>query len=98
MVFASSINPISSDGFRFSDPAGKVFLEAFGDTFTRLRMMPCDMLITAHPQQSDGEAKFAKLRKARHPNPYWDSKACKTYADAHEALLKQRLAREAAER
>lgn len=98
MVFASSINPISSDGFHFSSQTGKPFVDAFRGTFARLRAMPCDILLTAHPQQSGGEAKLAKLQKARFPNPYWDAKACKAYADTHEALLDKRLAREVAAR
>lgn len=94
MVFAASTNPTAPDDYRFSDPANHAVTEAFRETFRRLRAMPCDVLMTAHPQQSDGEAKLAKLLKARTPNPFLDPSACKAYADSHEALLEARMERE----
>ena len=94
VVFAASTNPISADDYRFTDPAHQAVPDAFRTTFRKLRAMPCDVLITAHPQQSGGEEKLAKLLKTRTPNPFVDANACKAYADTHEALLDARLARE----
>lgn len=94
VVFAASTNPTAPDAYRFSDPAHRLFLAAYDSTFRRLRSMTCDVLITAHPQQSGGDKKLAKLLKRRDPNPYYDPKACQTYADTHEALLKARLDKE----
>ncbi|MBT2186971.1 subclass B3 metallo-beta-lactamase [Sphingobium nicotianae] len=94
IVFAASVNPTAPDTYRFFDPAHRLFLAAYEGTFRRLRSLPCDLLITAHPQQSGGAEKLAKLLQHRQPNPYVDPNACKTYADLHEGLLKARLDKE----
>ncbi|WP_375195160.1 subclass B3 metallo-beta-lactamase [Sphingobium sp.] len=54
MVFASSLNAISGDGYRFSDPAHRSQVAAFRKSFAIMRTLPCDMLITAHPDQGRG--------------------------------------------
>lgn len=54
MVFASSLNAISGDDYRFSDPAHRSQLAAFRRSFAIMRALPCDMLITAHPDQGRG--------------------------------------------
>lgn len=95
VVFGSSLNPVSADGYRFSDPANRALLDGFRRTFASLRAMPCDILLTAHPDQSGGDDKLAGLRRGVTPNPFIDPTACRTYADAYERRLDQRLAREA---
>ena len=94
-VFASSLNPIAADNYRFSDPAHAASLAAFRRTLARLRALPCDILLTAHPDQSGGEVRFASLQRRRLPNPYLDAQASKSYADRYEGLLDARLAEEA---
>lgn len=95
MVFASSLNPVSADGYRFSAPEQAAGVRAFRRTFQVLRALPCDVLLTAHPDQSGGEVKYRQLLAAPLPNPFVDPKACQAYADKYEALLDKRLAREA---
>jgi len=95
MVFAASLNPISADDWRFSDPAHRPLLSAFRHSLDVVRRLPCDVLLTAHPGQSDGEAKYAQLQRQPLPNPYIDAGACRAYADRHAALLTARLAKEA---
>jgi metallo-beta-lactamase class B len=94
MVFAASLNPASADDWRFSDPAHGAILGAFRHSFDVVRRLPCDVLLTAHPGQSDGEAKYAQFQRRPVPNPYIDPRACRTYADTHAALLAARLAKE----
>ena len=96
VVFGASLNPIASGGYRYSDPANRSLLDGFRRTFVSLRSMPCDILLTAHPDQSGGDVRLARLREARAPNPFVDPAACRTYADKYERLLEQRLEREAA--
>lgn len=92
IVFAASTNPTAPDDYRFSDH--RAIVEAYAPTFRRLRTMPCDILITAHPQQSGGEVKLDKLLARHKSNPFIDAKACQAYADEHEALLMRRLRKE----
>lgn len=98
MVFASSLNPIGADGYRFT--AHPEVVASFGRTFARFRAMPCDILISAHPDQSDGVEKrrrFDARPRANPPvNPYVDPGACRAYADRFAAALRRRLTEERA--
>ena len=94
VVFGSSLNPIASGGYRYSDPANRALLDGFRQTFDNLRAMPCDILLSAHMEQSGGDERLARLRQGVEPNPFIDPTACRTYADRHEALLDRRLERE----
>lgn len=95
IVFAASLNPLAAGAYRFSDPGNAPALAAFRATFARLRSLPCGILLTAHPGQSGGEEKLARLREARAPNPFVDPAACRAYADRFEPLLDAQLAEEA---
>lgn len=97
IVFAASLNPLAAGDYRFSDPGNAPALAAFRETFARLRVLPCDILLTSHPGQSGGEAKLAALRAGGAPNPFVDPGACRDYADRSEARLDARLAAEAEE-
>lgn len=94
MVFASSLNPVSADDWRFSDPAHRPLLTAFRHSFDVMRKLPCDVLLTAHPDQSGGDLKYAQAQHRPLPNSYIDAGACQAYADKHAALLAARLAKE----
>jgi len=61
-----------------------------------MRGLPCDVLITAHPDQSGGDAKLARYRRQPSPNPFVDAGACRAYADKFSGLLDKRLAAERA--
>ena len=65
IVFASSLNPIAADGWRFADPAHRRFVDAFRATFARVKAMPCDMLISAHPDPGDADRLARLARRAR---------------------------------
>lgn len=54
MVFASSLNAVSGDDYRFSDPANRAQVAAFRQSFATMRALPCDMLVTAHPGKGKG--------------------------------------------
>ena len=94
VVFGSSLNPVSADGYRFSAPANRALLDAFRRTLITLRSIPCDILLPAHPAQSDGDVRMTRLRQGVSPNPFIDPTACRAYADKYEVLLERRLERE----
>ena len=96
MVFAASLNPVSADDYRFSDPAHAAVVDAFRQSFVRMRALPCDVLFSAHPDQSGGDEKAAALRAGATLNPFLDPDACRAYADMSEKRLEARLAKEKA--
>ncbi|MCI4591318.1 subclass B3 metallo-beta-lactamase [Sphingobium sp. BYY-5] len=90
IVFASSLNPIAVDGWRFADPAHRRFVDAFRTSFARVKAMRCDMLIASHPLDGDAD-RLAKLARARTPHPFADPAACRRYAARAEAALEKKL-------
>jgi metallo-beta-lactamase class B len=96
IVFSASLNPISADNYRFTDPAHRGLAEGFRRSFARMKALPCDILITAHPGQSGGDIKAAKLQAGARPNPYLDAQACRAYAEQSEDLFDKRIAGEKA--
>ncbi len=94
VVFGSSLNPISADGYRFTDPANAGVVASFRRTFARLRTLPCDILLTAHPEQGGFDRRLAAYRAGGGPQAFVDPSACRTYADAFEQRLEARLTKE----
>lgn len=84
MVFASSLNPVSADGYRFTSPAGQKVVAAFRRSHAAMRAMPCDILITAHADQDGGTERFLT-----------QPGACRAYAASSERALARRLEKEA---
>ncbi len=82
VVFASSLNPVSADGYRYTAPANAPIVDAFAATYRLMDGLACDILISAHPDNA-GEGR------------YNDSPgACRTYVERSRGLLATRLANE----
>lgn len=96
VVFAASLNPVAADGYRFSDRANASTSLKFRQTFAAVRKLPCDILLTAHPDQSGGDAKFKAFMVQPLPNPFIATAACRDYADKYEALFDGKIADEKA--
>ena len=96
VVFSSSLNPIAAPGYRYSAAANRPLHDGFRRTLAAFRTMPCDILISAHPDQAGLDEKLAVFRRQPEPNPFIDPEACRAYADKYERLFEQRLARERA--
>jgi len=94
MVFASSLNPVAANGYRFTRHPEVV--ASFRSTQARVRAMPCDILFSAHPDNSGGPEKYARFTKGVRPNPYVDPGACRAYAARSATALAKRLADEKA--
>ena len=86
VVFASSLNPVSADGYRFTAPASAPIVAGFRASYRTMDGLACDILISAHPDNA-GSGRF----NAAHG-------ACRAYADRSRQLLAKRLADEAAGR
>jgi len=96
VVFASSLNPISAEGYLFTAPAHVSEIEGFRRSFAAMKTLPCDILISAHPDQSGGGEKAAALRAGDQPNPFVDPGACRAFATQYERLFDKRVADEKA--
>lgn len=85
IVFASSLNPVSADGYRFSSKAGAPIVKGFEQSYRKMDATPCDILISAHPDNAG-------------PGRYNDTPgACRAYVDRSRKKLEKRLADERAE-
>jgi metallo-beta-lactamase class B len=93
IVYADSLNAVSAPGFRFtSHPAS---LRDFDRSFAVLNRLPCDILVSVHPEQSDLWARLA-ARAHGSPDALVDRGACKRYAANARASLAKRVAAEKA--
>jgi metallo-beta-lactamase class B len=67
----------------------------FPGSIARLRALPCDIIITSHPDNSDGDKKLAAFLRNPSPNPWLERDGCRKAADGYEQRLNARLAQEA---
>jgi metallo-beta-lactamase class B len=86
IAYADSSSTISSDGYRFTDHPARV--AAIRKGLPVMAALPCDVLLTPHPGQSDMMERFAGTK------PLADKNACPAYAKFAEGRLAQRLAKE----
>ena len=91
MVYADSLEPVSRPGFRFS--ASSEYPNALADfehSFATLEKLPCDVLVTAHPETSQLWQKLA-ASAAQGADAFVDPQACRAYAAAARTALAARL-------
>jgi len=95
VVYADSLNPVSAPGFRFSDPSRHpTTAEILRHSIGIVRALPCNILITVHPDFSGVLDKAAANVGDPSKNAFLDSKACRTYADDADKRLAERLQEE----
>ncbi len=83
VVFASSVNPVSADDYRFSAPGHEPVVRSFRETFRTLRALPCDIFFQSHSG--------TPLKNLNNGGP----SPCSDYASRYESILDARLADEA---
>jgi metallo-beta-lactamase class B len=93
MVYADSLNAVSAPGFRFSDHPPLV--QQLRATMDKVRALPCDILISAHPDHSKLLERLA-ARDGGKPDGMFDPEGCRKYADAASNRLERTLAKETA--
>jgi metallo-beta-lactamase class B len=89
VAFVDSLTAVSRDDYRFSDHPEKV--APFRATFARVNRMPCDIMVTPHPDFSN---LFPRLAGTA---PLIDRDACRNLVHLMRGRLDARLAREAAQ-
>jgi metallo-beta-lactamase class B len=76
---------VSWPGYRLhGNPRYPRLAEAYRTTFAVVRALPCDLLLTPHP---DGSGWAPESTAAPHPEPM----SCRTYADNAERALDSKL-------
>ena len=93
VVFASSLNAVAADPFTYGGhPEVTARLR---ESIDRMEGLDCDLLISAHPDNSGGDRKLAALEAGASSNPFIDPTACRAYAERARQGLAARLEREA---
>jgi metallo-beta-lactamase class B len=85
IVYADSLTPVSSDGYKFTDH--REVVTAFNNSLVRVGSLQCDILLAPHPSASD-------MRSRLLAGSLLDTKACFRYANALKRRLDARLAQE----
>jgi len=94
MVYADSLNAVSRPGFKFS--ASSEYPNAVADlrhSFETLEKLPCDVLISAHPEASQLWVRLEASATAG-SEAFIDPQACRAYVATARTVLEARLAQE----
>ncbi|MEO6688215.1 MAG: subclass B3 metallo-beta-lactamase [Dokdonella sp.] len=91
VVYADSLAPVSDDDYRYTDDAAHAgVLADFRTSIARVAALPCDLLLTPHPDASHMWERFGTSA----PYAAIDATACRRYAQAAQANLDKRIAKE----
>jgi len=91
VVYADSLTPVSAPDFKFTRAAHA--LEDFEKSFTVLSALPCDILLSTHPDASSFWTRLAR-RDSGDSHALVDRQACAKYVEASRAALHSRIAKE----
>jgi metallo-beta-lactamase class B len=94
MVYADSLTAVSAPTFRFSDHPR--YLADFRRSIATVAALPCDILLTPHPDASGFWERVARRKATADVSALIDQNACRTYAAAASKALDARLAEERA--
>jgi metallo-beta-lactamase class B len=98
MVYADSLSTAASPGFKFSNNATNPnILKDFDASFAKVSALPCDVLVSAHPQVSNLWERLEKRDVAHDPNGLIDSLACEKYAAKLREGMAKRVSEERAQ-
>jgi metallo-beta-lactamase class B len=92
LVYADSLNAISAPGFRY----GAKRLARFRASIATVAALPCDILVTVHPDVSGLWDKLEARGRGVQPDPLIAPDSCKAYAADMGKLLDERVAQERA--
>lgn len=87
IVFAASLNPVSSDGYRYTAATSRPIVAGFRKSYSVMQTLPCDLLITAHADQDGATDRFRTTPGA-----------CRAYAASSRRKLDGRLREDGAAR
>jgi metallo-beta-lactamase class B len=92
MVYADSLTSPSAPGFKY----GKASLELFRRSIEKMAALPCDIVLSPHPQftQVDQKLKRRAKLKGTDPDPFIDPNSCRAYAADGMKRLEARIVEE----
>lgn len=96
MVYADSVSALTAGTFRYSDPAHPERVQNYRHGLAVMAALPCDILVTPHPDQIDFLEHVAQRDAGAKPDPLIKPDACRAYAAAGGRSLDARLAKEQA--
>lgn len=96
IVYADSISPLTEGSYRYSDPAHPERVQNFRRGLSVLASLPCDILVTPHPDAIDFLERAAQRDAGAKPDPLIKPDACKAYSAAGTRNLDAKLAKEQA--
>jgi metallo-beta-lactamase class B len=92
IVYADSLSAVSAPGFRFTrDKSRPSRVDGFMHSIARVESLPCDVLLTPHPEFFDMDAKLQRWREQPNVNPFIQSESCKHYAAKARRNLQHRI-------
>lgn len=94
LVYADSLSAVSAPSYRFSDAAHPERLANFRHSIAVVAALPCDILITPHPENSKLLVRLQQRLTVKR-DAFRDTIACDRYARGAEAQLEARIASEA---
>lgn len=94
MVYADSLSTVSAPRFRFTDHPR--YLAAFRRSIATVAALPCDILLTPHPDASDFWKRVRHGKSGAGAPQLIDGGACRRYARADMKALAARVAQERA--
>jgi len=94
MVYADSLSTAASPGFKFS--AHPELMETFDSSFAKMAALPCDVIVSVHPEVSDLWDRLDKRDVAHDPNGLIDSHGCEKYSAKLKDGMTKRIAEERA--
>jgi metallo-beta-lactamase class B len=97
MVYADSLTAVSAPGFRYTgDAKTPSRIEAFRKSIATVAALPCDIVVSTHPQFTNIDQKL-KARAAKPAvDPFIDPAGCREYAADAAKRLEARVAEETA--
>jgi len=93
MVYADSLTLLATGSYRFTDPAHPERLADFRRALKMLSGLPCDILLTPHPEASDFWPRMTARAHGK-PDALRDPQACHAYARQGKRSMQQRIAEE----
>jgi metallo-beta-lactamase class B len=92
LAYVDRLTALGHDGFRYSDDPARV--ARFRRSFATVASLPCDILITPHPDASGFMQKVAARDREYSSAALIDTSACRNYAAAARPRFEARLAKE----
>jgi metallo-beta-lactamase class B len=91
MVYADSLTSVSAPGFKYG-----ARLESFRRSIEKVAALPCDIVLSPHPQFTDVDRKLKQRAglKGDGPDPFIDPDGCRAYAADGMKRLEARIAAE----